>query len=99
VAEKTVEGVRNAKDGKAAGTGNLVVQRTPQADVAKRESRPQGRCLTPGGVGRARNGRTLKGSEAYERMNLLTQVSGGRRTVETASSDGNAEGTAGVGNQ
>jgi hypothetical protein len=99
VAEKTVEGVRNAKDGKVAGSGNPVAQRTPLVDVAKRESQPQGRCSTPGGVGRARNGRTLKGSEAHERMNPLAQVSGGRRTVETASSDGNAESKAGVGNR
>jgi len=98
VAEQTVEGVRNAKDGKATGSGILVVQRTPQVDVAKRESRPQGRSSTPGGIGRARNGSTLKRSKAYGRMNLLTQVSGGRRTVETASFDGNAESKAGVGN-
>jgi hypothetical protein len=71
VAEKTVEGVRNAKDGKVAGSGSPVAQRTPPVEVAKRESRPHGRCLTPGGVGRARSGSTLKRSEAYERMNLL----------------------------
>jgi hypothetical protein len=99
VAEKTVEGVRNAKDGKVAGNGTPVAQRTPLVEVAKRESRPQGRSSTPGGVGRARSGSTLKGSEAYERMNPFAQASGGRRTVETASSDGNAEGKAGVGNQ
>jgi hypothetical protein len=86
-------------DGKAVGSGIPIVQRTPLVDVAKRESRPQGRCSTPGGIGRARNGRTLKRSEAHERMNLFAQASRGRRTVETASSDGNAEGTAGVGNQ
>jgi len=99
VAEKTVEGVRNAKDGKVAGNGSPVAQRTPLVDVAKRESQPHGRCSTPGGVGRARNGRTLKRSEASERMNPFAQVSGGRRAVETASSDGNVEGMAGVGNQ
>jgi hypothetical protein len=81
------------------GSGRPVAQRTPLVAVAKRESRPQGRSSTPGGIGRARNGRTLKGSKAYERMNLFAQASRGRRTVETASSDGNAEGTAGVGNQ
>jgi hypothetical protein len=37
VAEKTVEGVRNAKDGKVAGSGSPVAQRTPLVDVAKRE--------------------------------------------------------------
>jgi len=91
VAEQTVEGVRNAKDGKVAGNGTLATLRTPRAEVAKRESRPHGRCLTPGGVRRARNGRTLKGSEAHERMNPFAQASGGRRTVKTASSDGNVE--------
>jgi hypothetical protein len=91
--------VRNAKDGKVAGNGILVTLRTPRAEVAKRESRPQGRSLTPGGAERARNGRTLKRSEAYERMNSARQLAGGRRTVETAGSDGNVEGMAGVGNQ
>jgi len=91
--------VRNAKNGKAAGSGILVALWTPKADVAKRESRPQGRSSSPGGVERARSGSTLKRSEAYERMNLLMQISRGRRTVETASSDGNVESKAGVGNQ
>jgi hypothetical protein len=97
-AEKAGEGVRNAEVGKVAGSGIPVAQRTPRADVAKRGSQPQGRCSTPGGVGRARNGRTLKGSKAYGRMNLFAQASRGRRTVETASFDGNAESKAGVGN-
>jgi hypothetical protein len=91
--------VRNAKVGKVAGTGNPVAQRTPKADVAKRESSPQGRSLTPGGVGQARDGSTLKGSKAYERMNSIGQLVEGRRAVETTSSDGNAEGKVGVGNQ
>jgi len=99
VAEQTVEDVRNVKDGKVAGNGTPAAQRTPLVDVAKRERQPQGRGSTPGGIGRARNGRTLKGSEAHERMNPFAQASGGRRTVETASSDGNVEGRAGVGNQ
>jgi len=36
VAEKTVEGARNAKDGKVTGSGCPVAQRTPLVDVAKR---------------------------------------------------------------
>jgi hypothetical protein len=91
--------VRNAKVGKVVGSGTPIAQRTPKADVAKREGKPQGRSLTPGGVGRARDGSTLKGSKAYERMNSIGQLVEGRRAVETTSSDGNAEGTVGVGNQ
>jgi hypothetical protein len=97
VAEKTVEGVRNAADGKVAGLEPR--HRTLQADVAKREGQPHGRGSTPGGAGRVRNGSTLKGSKAYGRMNLFGQLDRGRQSVETVSSAGNGEGKTGVGNR
>jgi len=74
--EQTVGDVRNVEDGTAAGDGTLAA-RTLQADVAKRECEPHGRSFTPAGVGRARNGRTLKGREAYERMNPVYESESG----------------------
>jgi len=44
VAEQTVEGVRNAEDGKAAGFGKPDVK-TLLVDTAKRDSQPHGRCF------------------------------------------------------
>jgi hypothetical protein len=41
-AEKAVESVRNAADGKAAGTGSPEA-RTPVGDTAMRDREPQGR--------------------------------------------------------
>jgi hypothetical protein len=97
MADQTVEGVRNAEDGRQR-VWNPVATMTP-AEVAKRERQPHGRSSTPRGAGRTRNGRTLKRSEAHGRMNPFAQASGERRPVETAFPVGNDEDVAGVGNQ
>jgi len=65
-AEQTVEGVRNAEDGKVIGCGRPVT-RTPLVDVAKRARQPQGRRLRRESVsdGQA-GGSTLKRREGEE---------------------------------
>jgi hypothetical protein len=76
----------------------------PRRDDAARSCReegrqPHGRRSGSGDLGRTRDGRTLKRSEAHERMNPFSQESGGRRSGKTVGSVGNGEDDAGVENQ
>jgi hypothetical protein len=69
-----------------------------EADVAKRDETPRKELHRREPVGRARARRTLKGSEARERMNPLRKERGTVDEGKTVAKPEMAE-TAGAGNQ
>ena len=94
MAEQTVEGVRNAEDGWRRRWNFAVTM--PLADVAKRarnpkEGAPRARSRVfkdslRGEPGAGQDGSTLKRRKAYERMNPVSQESGGRCQGKTVKS-------------
>jgi len=94
VAEQTVEGVQNAEDGWRRRWNFAVT--TLLTDVAMRarnpkEGAPRARSRVfedslKGEPGAGKDGSTLKRRRAYERMNPVSQESGGRCRVKTVKS-------------
>jgi hypothetical protein len=98
VAEQTVEGVRNAEDGRREA--REASRKTLPADAAMRERNPKGGAPErPQGLDGAGAGEQYSGEErSSERMKPPAKVGGGRQPVGTAVPVRNDEGEAGVGN-
>jgi hypothetical protein len=85
-------GVRNAEDGPARD-GNPG-QRTPPVEVAKRDETPRKVLRRTRAAGRARTGRTLKGSESSREDEPAWQRAGDgdRRRTAVLTGNGKAHG-------
>jgi len=93
VADETVEGVRNAEDGRC--TAWDAAHDDAEGRYREEGRQLQGRCLTPKGVGQARNERTLKGSQGVHEDEPGGASGQGTAAGRTAFPVGNGEGVAG----
>jgi len=96
MADETVEGVRNAEDGRRRA--REARRKTLPADAAMRERNPMGGASKrPQGLDGAGPVEQYSGEErSSERMKPPAKVGGGRQPVGTADSVRNDEGEAGV---